>query len=160
MAFTPTAQQQAIIDHTEGPLLVIAGPGAGKTFTLVERIVSLVIHKGVRPEEILVATFTEKAAGELVARIARQLLSRDVVANIDEMYIGTFHSICLRLLEEHREFTRLKKNFTVMDQFDQTYFFFQRMREFEEIAPVSLLTGKTSMSRWIKASSLCGWIDH
>lgn len=159
MAFTPTAQQQAIIDHTEGPLLVIAGPGAGKTFTLVERIVSLVIHKGVRPEEILVATFTEKAAGELVARIARQLLSRDVVANIDEMYIGTFHSICLRLLEEHREFTRLKKNFTVMDQFDQTYFFFQRMREFEEIAPVSLLTGKTSMSRWKKASSLCGWIN-
>lgn len=97
--------------------------------------------------------------GELVARIARQLLARDIVANIDEMYIGTFHSICLRFLEDYREFTRLKKNFTIMDQFDQTYFFFQRLRTFEEIAPISLLTGKELMSRWNKASALCGWVN-
>lgn len=159
MVFSPTQQQQQIIDHNEGPLLVIAGPGSGKTFTLVERIVSLVLERGVSPEEIFVATFTEKAANELVARIARRLLNKGVVANIDDMYIGTFHSICLRFLEEYREYTRLKKNFTVMDQFDQEYFLFQKMRTFEEVASLSLLTGKEESSRWKRATTLCSWIN-
>ena len=156
MPLTPTPQQQGVIEHTEGPLLVIAGPGAGKTFTLVERIVYLVADKGVPPEQILVGTFTEKAASELITRIAHRLLSRNIVVNIDEMYIGTIHSICLRLLEEHREFTRLKKNFTLMDQFDQVYFFFQRLRKFEDEAPLALLSGKDELSRWRKANMLCG----
>ncbi|WP_298031356.1 UvrD-helicase domain-containing protein [uncultured Desulfovibrio sp.] len=144
MDFKPTAQQQAVINHEEGPLLVIAGPGAGKTFTLVERIVHLVACGEVSPEQLLVATFTEKAANELISRIARRLLAEGNTTNVDEMYVGTLHSICLRLLEEHREFTRLKKNFTLMDQFDQSYFFFQRLRQFEELAPISLhcRTGK------------------
>ena len=159
MSFTPTSQQRAVIEHTEGPLLVIAGPGSGKTFTLVERVVYLVVDKKVPPEQILVATFTEKAATELVTRISHRLLSRNIIVNIDEMYVGTLHSICLRLLEEHREFTRLKKNFTLMDQFDQAYFFFQRLRAFEEVAPLSLLTGKDELSRWRKANMLCGWIN-
>jgi len=159
MPLTPTAQQQTVISHTEGPLLVIAGPGSGKTFTLVERILHLVVDKGVPAEQIFVATFTEKAAAELIARITHRLLSRDIVVNIDEMYVGTIHSICLRFLEENREFTRLKKNFTLMDQFDQSYFFFQRLRAFEDEAPLSLLTGKETLSRWRKANMLCGWIN-
>ena len=159
MPLTPTPQQQATIEHSEGPLLVIAGPGAGKTFTLVERILHLVANKGVPPEQILVATFTEKAATELITRISHRLLSRNVIVNIDEMYIGTIHSICLRFLEENREFTRLKKNFTLMDQFDQAYFFFQRLKAFEEEAPLSLLTGKENLSRWRKANMLCGWLN-
>ena len=117
------------------------------------------MDKKVPPEQILVATFTEKAATELVTRISHRLLSRNIIVNIDEMYVGTLHSICLRLLEEHREFTRLKKNFTLMDQFDQAYFFFQRLRAFEEVAPLSLLTGKDELSRWRKANMLCGWIN-
>ena len=60
-------EQQRIVDQTEGPVLVIAGPGSGKTKTLVDRIVALV-KKGVAPEEIFVGTFTEKAAKELVTR--------------------------------------------------------------------------------------------
>lgn len=159
MSFAPTTQQQAVIQHTEGPLLVIAGPGAGKTFTLVERILYLVADKGVPPEQIMVATFTEKAATELITRISHRLLSHNIIANIDEMYVGTIHSICLRLLEENREFTRLKKNFTLMDQFDQAYFFFQRLRAFEGEAQLSLLTGKEELSRWRKASMLCGWLN-
>ena len=122
----PTPQQRAIIEHIEGPVLVIAGPGSGKTFTLAQRITHLVVDKAVPAEQIFVATFTEKAANEIEDRIARELLSRNIVVNFDDMYIGTFHSICLRLLEDNREFTRLRKNFTVMDQFDQTYFFFQQ----------------------------------
>ena len=160
MDFRPTDQQQAVIFHDEGPVLVIAGPGAGKTFTLVERIVHLVAHKGVQPEQLLVATFTEKAANELVSRIARRLMQEGVQANVDEMYVGTLHSICLRLLEEYREFTRLKKNFTLMDQFDQSYFFFQHLHQFEELAPLSLLTkGNENVARWKRATLLCGWMN-
>lgn len=67
------AQKEAI-QTTEGPLLIIAGPGTGKTFTLVKRIVYLITQKDVKPEEIMVATFTEKAAKELVTRITNELL--------------------------------------------------------------------------------------
>ena len=69
----PTTQQQKVIQHTDGPLLVIAGPGSGKTSTLVGRIAHLVNDKGVAPEALLVATFTDKAARELITRISIEL---------------------------------------------------------------------------------------
>ena len=97
--------QQKIVDQTEGPVLVIAGPGSGKTKTLVDRIVHLV-KSGVTPEEIFVGTFTEKAAKELITRISNILLQIGIKVNLNEMYIGTLHSIFLRLLEENREYTR------------------------------------------------------
>ena len=65
--------QQKIANHTGGPVLVIAGPGSGKTKTLVDRIVNLV-KKGIEPEAIMVGTFTEKAAKELITRISNKLL--------------------------------------------------------------------------------------
>lgn len=111
--------QLSAILTTDGPLLIIAGPGSGKTFTLVERIVYLITVKNVIPESLFVVTFTDKAARELTTRISNRLNALDIRFNLNEMYLGTFHSICLRLLEEHREFTRLKRNFSLLDQFDQ-----------------------------------------
>ena len=99
--------QRLAIEHADGPLLIIAGPGSGKTFTLVERIVYLIKQKGATPESLLVVTFTEKAAAELTTRISNRLLKLDLRINLNEMYLGTFHGICLRLLEDYREFTRL-----------------------------------------------------
>lgn len=159
MSLNPTPQQELVIQLTEGPHLVIAGPGSGKTFTLVERIVHLVTEKHVAPESLLVATFTEKAAGELVSRITRRLLEHNIVVNVSAMYVGTLHSICLRILEERREYTRLKKNFTLMDQFDQSYFIYQRLNEFEELASLALLLGREQVSRWNKALNLCAWLN-
>lgn len=159
MPTKPTPQQQAVINQVEGSHLVIAGPGSGKTFTLVERIVYLVTEQQVTPESLLVATFTEKAAGELISRITRRLLEHGVVANVSAMYVGTLHSICLRILEEGREYTRLKKNFTLMDQFDQSYFIYQHLNEFEELAPTSLLLGREAVSRWNRALALCAWLN-
>jgi DNA helicase-2/ATP-dependent DNA helicase PcrA len=66
------AQQRAVL-ATEGPLLIIAGPGSGKTHTLVERVAHLIIDQGVPPEALLVSTFTEKAAAELLTRITNRL---------------------------------------------------------------------------------------
>ena len=108
-------QQLAAINASEGPVLIIAGPGSGKTFTLVERIVHLITVKKVTPESLLVVTFTDKAARELTTRVSNRLTELDIRFNLNEMYLGTFHSICLRVLEEFREFTRLRRSFTLFD---------------------------------------------
>ena len=79
------AQHQAITT-TEGPLRIIVGPGSGKTFTLVERIVSLITEKRVAPENLLVVTFTEKAASELVTRFSNRLLGLGIPFNLHERY--------------------------------------------------------------------------
>ena len=76
---------------------ITAGPGTGKTFTLVQRAIYLIQECDVKPEEIFIATFTEKAAKELVTRITNEMADKDISVNVNEMYIGTFHSICLRI---------------------------------------------------------------
>ena len=82
-------EQRESITATEGPLLIIAGPGTGKTFTLVKRIVYIIKEKGVKPEEILVATFTNKAANELITRVTNELMDMGISVNVKDMYIGT-----------------------------------------------------------------------
>ena len=150
--------QQSAIETTEGPVLIIAGPGSGKTFALVERIVHLIQNHGAAPESLFVVTFTDKAARELTTRISNRLNSLGIKFNLNEMYVGTFHSICLRLLDEHREFTRLKRNYTVMDQFDQQYFLYQRLNDYRAIADSELVMGKEA-SRWSQSQELVKWLN-
>jgi DNA helicase-2/ATP-dependent DNA helicase PcrA len=144
-------QLEAILT-TDGPLLIIAGPGSGKTFTLVERIVYLITHKEVSPESLLVVTFTDKAARELTTRISNRLAELGIRFNLNEMYLGTFHSICLRFLEDYREFTRLKRSFTLFDQFDQQYFLYQHIKNFREIPDAQLVMGDDQSGRWFPPS--------
>lgn len=160
MMQSPNIQQQAVINHLSGPALVIAGPGSGKSFSLVERIANLILNHGVKPEELFVATFTEKAANELISRIGSRMLEVGIALNVGEMYVGTFHSLCLRILEDYRDYTRLKKIFRVMDQFDQTYFIYQNLYRFERMAPIKTITGKDEQSRWYKAKNLCDWMNR
>ncbi len=155
----PNPQQQAAIHITEGPLLIIAGPGSGKTFTLVERIYYLISKKRIPPERLFVSTFTEKAAAELITRISSRLDADNISVNLNEMYIGTFHSICLRFLEENREFTRLKRNFTLLDQFDQQYFIYQRLSEYQEIEGNEHILGKSGTFSWRGAEGLMKWVN-
>lgn len=147
-------QQLEAILATDGPVLIIAGPGSGKTFTLVERIVYLITQKGVAPESLLVVTFTDKAARELTTRISNRLSELDIKFNLNEMYLGTFHSICLRLLEDFREFTRLKRSFTLFDQFDQQYFLYQHIKDFRELPDARLVMGDDLTGRWAQSENL------
>lgn len=152
-------QQLEAILATDGPVLIIAGPGSGKTFTLVERIVYLITNKGVAPESLLVVTFTDKAARELTTRISNRLAELNIQFNLNEMYLGTFHSICLRILEEYREFTRLKRSFTLFDQFDQQYFIYQHIKDFRTLPDAQLVMGDDQTGRWAQSENLLKWLN-
>ena len=146
-----------IINHVDGPLLVIAGPGAGKTMAIVERVVHLIGTCGVAPESILVSTFTEKAAAELLTRISRRLMEEGLNVSPNEMYIGTMHSLFLRILKDYSEFTRLKKNYKTFDDFDQSYTVYRRMHQFREIENFGLVA--KAQSNWTNAGTLCGYLN-
>lgn len=151
-------EKKVAVRTTEGPLLIIAGPGAGKTKTLVERIIYL-ISKGVLPEEIFVATFTEKAAKELISRISNKLLSLGLDINLNEMYIGTLHSIFLRILDDNREHTRLKRSYRMLDQFDQRYFLYNNIRPYLDIDGATDVLGAHTVSSWYKAEKLIKYLN-
>ena len=150
----PNLQQQEAIETTEGPLLIIAGPGSGKTFTLVERIYHLISERNIQPEQLFVSTFTEKAAAELISRISTRLSADNITVNLNEMYIGTFHSICLRFIEENRESTRLMRNFTFLDQFDQQYFIYQNLSDYHGIEGSEHILGSPKIRWWKRAEKL------
>src|SRR5215468_11151131 len=107
-------QRQAVI-HQGGPLLVLAGAGTGKTRVLTTRIAHQLITGRARPSQILAVTFTNKAAREMLERVA-QLIG----GAADGMWLGTFHSVGVRVLRGHAEVVGLKSNFTILDTDDQT----------------------------------------
>jgi superfamily I DNA/RNA helicase len=107
------AQREAVLT-TEGPLLVIAGAGSGKTRVLTFRVAHLLAAHGVKPNEILAITFTNKAAGEMRERVERAV---GTVARA--IWIMTFHSACGRILRREAERLGYRSNFTIYDQADQ-----------------------------------------
>ncbi|MEN8682153.1 UvrD-helicase domain-containing protein [Marivita sp.] len=108
------AQRQAV-ETMDGPVLMLAGAGTGKTKALTTRIVHLLNTGRARPNEVLAVTFTNKAAREMKERVGR-LLGQTVEGM---PWLGTFHSICVKLLRRHAELVGLKSNFTILDTDDQ-----------------------------------------
>lgn len=152
----PNSNQLEAINTIEGPLLISAGPGTGKTATLVNRYANMVNNHGIKPENIMMATFTEKAAKEIVTRISAVIPDFD----LNDVYIGTFHSICLRIIRDNIAFVPgLKKNFTLMDDFDQKYFLYQKLTyDFSKLPHFSYLDlGNRGI--WDKASILADWLN-
>ena len=107
--------QRIAVETLEGPVLMLAGAGTGKTRALTARIVHLLNTGSARPNEILAVTFTNKAALEMKNRVAHTL-GRAVEGM---PWLGTFHSICVKLLRRHAELVNLKTNFTILDTDDQ-----------------------------------------
>ena len=108
-----TPSQRAAVEHYHGPLLVLAGPGSGKTRVITRRIARL-IERGVRPWEILAITFTNKAAREMGDRVQRLLPGKRI-------WVSTFHRLCARLLREHGRAVGLQPNFSIYDTGDQQH---------------------------------------
>ncbi|MGB8983882.1 MAG: UvrD-helicase domain-containing protein, partial [Anaerolineales bacterium] len=108
-------QQLNAVTAGNGPILVVAGPGSGKTRVLTQRIAYLIAAEGVRPWQILAVTFTNKAAREMQARV-KALLPDQAIEGI---MLGTFHSICARLLRREAEHLPIESNFVIFDTDDQ-----------------------------------------
>ncbi|HQP97688.1 MAG TPA: UvrD-helicase domain-containing protein [bacterium] len=107
-------QRQAVV-HGDGPLLVLAGAGSGKTRVITYRIAYLIVARGIAPWQILAVTFTNKAAGEMRERT--RLLIPDQAEGV---WISTFHSFCARLLRRHADQIHLDEGFSIFDRTDQT----------------------------------------
>jgi DNA helicase-2/ATP-dependent DNA helicase PcrA len=106
-------QQREAVEHGDGPLLILAGAGSGKTKTVTTRVAHLINKAGVKPGEILAVTFTNKAAREMRERI-EILLGKSTKG----MWIATFHSMCARILREHIDLMGYKRNFNIIDSSD------------------------------------------
>jgi len=119
------AQREAVL-HTEGPLLVVAGAGSGKTRVLTHRVAHLIAAVGVQPNEILAITFTNKAAGEMRSRL--EDLLPEVARRI---WILTFHAACGRILRREAPRLGYRTNFTIYDQADQVRLVKQCLEELE-----------------------------
>jgi len=108
------AQKEAVL-YTDGPLLIVAGAGSGKTKVLTSRIANIIKEKKAFPNQILSVTFTNKAAKEMQIRVSKMLGSEATGLS----WLGTFHSICAKLLRKHASAVSLNSNFTIIDTDDQ-----------------------------------------
>ena len=135
------AQREAV-ERLAGPVLMLAGAGTGKTRALTTRVVHLLNTGTARPNEILAVTFTNKAAREMKNRVS------NLIGQVEGMpWMGTFHSICVKLLRRHAELVSLKSNFTILDGDDQ-------LRLLKQLISASRIDDK----RW-PARQLAGIID-
>jgi len=136
--FTPNENQKKAILHVNGPIFLPAGPGSGKTRVLLWRTVNLIVTHGVKPEEIFLSTFTEKAALQLTNGLRTLLgaISGKTGKPYDtsKLYVGTVHSLCQRLLSDRRFSTmrRRSKPPILLDELDQ-YMFLRRNRNWSAI---------------------------
>ena len=132
-------QQQAVL-HDQGPVLIFAGAGSGKTNALTKRIAYLIRERHVRPYNILAVTFTNKAAAEMKERISN--LVGDLAMR--DLWAGTFHSLCARCLRERGSQIGLDKNFVIYDDGDQLALVRETVRELDldekQFAPRAVLS--------------------
>ncbi len=111
---TLNAAQRQAVETLDGPVLVLAGAGTGKTRVLITRLAHLLVTGRAKPWNILAVTFTNKAAREMRERIAAI-----IGPAAEQIWLGTFHAICVRILRRHAELVGLKSNFTILDADDQ-----------------------------------------
>src|SRR5215471_1005334 len=121
-------RQKEAVETVEGPILVVAGAGSGKTRVITSRIAYLIDHSKVPPWQILAVTFTNKAAGEMKSRLEGELTPG---TRTSRTFISTFHSLCVRILRRNIESLNAgySRNFTIYDQDDQIRLVRQIMKE-------------------------------
>jgi DNA helicase-2/ATP-dependent DNA helicase PcrA len=135
--------QRAVVGHLDGPLLVVAGPGSGKTYSIVLRALNLLLLGKAEPRQIVLCTFTEKAAFEMRDRLAAAARTVGFGGDLSELRVSTIHSLCNGLLQQHRHSTALGHNYETLDELTQLLFLFEH---FEEI--IGPADGDLYLRRW------------
>jgi len=122
-------KQKEIIGHIEGPLLVIAGPGSGKTYSLVLRALNLLLLKEAKPENLLLCTFTEKAAYEMRDRLSDYSRRVDYKGDLSQLLIGTIHGVSNHFVTRYRHHTDLGHGYDTLDDLTQLLFLYDKFNE-------------------------------
>ena len=127
-------KQFEAVETVDGPVVIIAGPGTGKTKTLVERTVNILVKKKVEAKRIMITTFTNKAAKELEFRINEKLEELNESIDISDMYLGTMHSIWARLIQENITYSNFFDNFELMSgDYEQHFFIYSKLKEYKKL---------------------------
>lgn len=117
--------QRSVVGHLDGPLLVVAGPGSGKTYSIVLRALNLLALGRAVPSEVILCTFTEKAAFEMRDRMAAAARRIDYKGDLSELTVSTIHGLCNSLLQRYRHKTPLGHSFETLDELTQLLFLFE-----------------------------------
>lgn len=126
-------KQRIIIEEAKTPGAVIAGPGTGKTFTIVEKTIDLIKNHHINPNKILITTFTKKASNELITRIQTKLKKENIKVNTSNMLIGNFHSLALNFLKKYKGFSGEIFSQTVIDSYTEGYLIEKNINLYKKI---------------------------
>lgn len=121
--------QRIIVGHDDGPLLVVAGPGSGKTHSIVLRALNLIASGKASPGELVLCTFTEKAAFEMRDRMSAAAQKIGYKGDLSELTVSTIHGLCNDILTRHRHRTSLGTNYETLDDLTQRLFIFEHFKE-------------------------------
>ncbi|MCX7731647.1 MAG: ATP-dependent helicase [candidate division WOR-3 bacterium] len=149
--------QLAAVKATEGPVLIIAGPGTGKTLTMVARTLYLLLSGRAQPEEIVLTTFTEKAAFELRDRVSQLAQKLNYKDNLHQLRVGTIHSLCNDFIVKFLTHTPLRRGYSILDELTQQFFIYEH---FDALAPNrnGLFWGRWR-GKWESISIICRYFN-
>lgn len=150
--------QKKVVSHSEGPLLVIAGPGSGKTYSIILRALNLLLLGKAKPKEIILCTFTEKAAFEMRDRISAAAQQVGYRGDLSELTVSTIHGFCNRLLMQYRHLTALGNNYETLDELTQLLFIFEHFEEIIGPEEGGLYLNHWS-TRWTAIEGARGFFD-
>lgn len=123
--------QRQVVNTIEGPVLVLAGPGTGKTHTLINRLLHMVEDSSILPSEIMISTFTNKAANELISRLSEEFKGRNI--DISGLTVGNFHSIAQKILDRYLDKTYLRPGYKLIDETEVAYLIYRHLDLFRKI---------------------------
>jgi CRISPR/Cas system-associated exonuclease Cas4 (RecB family) len=150
--------QRTIVSHSKGPLLIIAGPGSGKTFSLVLRAMNLLVLGKTVPRELVLCTFTEKAAFELRDRMAAAAHKIGYTGDLSELKVSTIHGLCNRLLTTHRHRTPLGNNYETLEELTHLLFIFEHFETIVGPEYEGHYLGKWA-TKWSAIEGVRGYFD-
>ncbi|MEF3169231.1 MAG: ATP-dependent helicase [Deltaproteobacteria bacterium] len=150
--------QRSVVGHVEGPLLVVAGPGSGKTYSIVLRALNLLALGRAAPNEVILCTFTEKAAFEMRDRMAAAARRIGYKGDLSELTVSTIHGLCNSLLQRYRHKTPLGHNYETLDELTQLLFLFEHFEEVVGQARDGVYLGRWK-TRWTAIEGVRAYLD-
>lgn len=157
----PNKGQKDAIESTEGPVILIAGPGSGKTFCLVLRVINLLLNNKIASKDILLCTFTEKAALQLKTRISNVVDSLGIKVDTSDITVSTIHGLCNMLLSDYIEYSEVDKEYEVLDDLTQRLFIYDN---FADIVPGIFIDATNKfygkwLGKWNTIENICKYFN-